>query len=218
MPFTGIPADVFRFYEELAANNTRDWWAENGWAYRETVLPTMTDLLEELDDRWFPMSVFRPYRNVRFSPDKTPYKSVVGAVGADIGATSHYLQISGSGMMASRGAYVFSWDQLQRYMLAVHEDEDNELDAIVMDLMNRGYHWGGWDRVSTAPQGYSRYHVRIEYLRLGGITLSMNWPADHGWLGTRRSLSLIQDAWAGADPLAEWLAQHVGPPSPDGSV
>jgi len=78
--FKGWPAEAFDFYEGLEADNSKTYWTEHKATYDEKVLAPMVDLLAELEDEFGPTKVFRPYRDVRFSADKSPYKTNLGAV------------------------------------------------------------------------------------------------------------------------------------------
>ena len=90
MTFSGWPEEALDFYDELAADNTKTYWTANKAVYEEKILRPMADLTEELAAEFGEPKIFRPYRDVRFSPDKTPYKTHIGAV------------IGGSGLRASR--------------------------------------------------------------------------------------------------------------------
>lgn len=219
-PFRGLPADTFRFYAELVANNNRDWWAENRWRYDETIRPAFEGLLDSLHYSWWPLPIYRPYRDVRFRAPEVPYKSAIGASAAELTGVMHYVQAGigytdRNGLFVSRGMYRMSYDQLQRYRVAVDADEGGVLQAAVDEVAAAGLRVGGQDIVTYAPKGYPRDHPRAELLRLGGINASAWWPPEHGWLSTRRVLMMIQDSWNAAKPLTDWLAAHVGPPEVD---
>ena len=88
--FAGFGPGTFTFLADLAANNDRDWFRDHADAYeREVRAPSIafvTDLGNELADRGLPLranpkhSLFRIHRDVRFSRDKSPYKTNAGAV------------------------------------------------------------------------------------------------------------------------------------------
>jgi len=77
--FEGIPSAAFRFYEELEENNNREWWLEHKDTYDAAVKEPLAALLSELEPEFGPAKIFRPYRDTRFSKDKTPYKTNLGA-------------------------------------------------------------------------------------------------------------------------------------------
>lgn len=70
--FTGIPAAASIFYAELENNNNRDWWLAHKDAYDAVVRLPLEALLAELAPVFGPAKLFRPYRDVRFSLDKSP--------------------------------------------------------------------------------------------------------------------------------------------------
>lgn len=73
--FKGIPADAFDFFEELAADNNKAWWTENKARYESNVRGPVEALLTDVEKEFGPAKIFRPYRDTRFSKDKTPYKT-----------------------------------------------------------------------------------------------------------------------------------------------
>ena len=82
----GIPADAVAFYAELEANNTKDWWTANKERYEQSVREPIAALTDALADEFGEARIFRPYRDVRFSADKTPYKTEQGAIASAPGA------------------------------------------------------------------------------------------------------------------------------------
>ena len=114
MSFQGWPAEALEFYDGLEADNSKVYWTEHKALYEEAVLGPMTALVEELAPEFGDPKIFRPYRDVRFSKDKSPYKTNIGAVVGD-----GYIQLSSSGLAAGSGMYVMAPDQLDRYRAAV---------------------------------------------------------------------------------------------------
>ena len=78
----------------------------------------MSELLEELAPEFGDPKIFRPYRDVRFSKDKSPYKTSISAVIGD-----GYIQLSAQGLAAGSGMYMMAPDQLDRYRQAAASDE-----------------------------------------------------------------------------------------------
>ena len=74
MTFKGWPVEAVEFYEGLQADNTKTYWQQHKSVYEQCVKKPMEELLAELADDFGTGRVFRPYRDVRFSKDKTPYK------------------------------------------------------------------------------------------------------------------------------------------------
>ena len=79
MGFRGWTAEAIDFYEGLEADNSKTYWNENKSVYENFVLRPMTELLAELGPEFGASKLFRPYRDVRFSTDKAPYKTTIAA-------------------------------------------------------------------------------------------------------------------------------------------
>jgi uncharacterized protein (DUF2461 family) len=78
--FGGFPAEAFDFFEGLEADNSRTYWQANKALYDSCVKGPMEALLAEVAGEFGPGRIFRPHRDVRFSADKSPYKTNIGAV------------------------------------------------------------------------------------------------------------------------------------------
>jgi uncharacterized protein (DUF2461 family) len=79
MAFSGWPTAALEFYEGLETDNSKAYWTSHKAVYQEQVLRPMEELLEDLAGEFGPSKIFRPYRDIRFSNDKTPYKTHIGA-------------------------------------------------------------------------------------------------------------------------------------------
>ena len=101
--FTGFPVEAFDFYERLAADNTRTWWNAHKDEYQQRVRGPLQELLDELAEEFGAAHVFRPYRDARFSKDKTPIKDHQGAFVGVEDAIGYYVQISAAGLMVAGG-------------------------------------------------------------------------------------------------------------------
>src|ERR1700712_4007864 len=124
MAFDGWPAESLAFYAGLEDDNSKEYWTRRKAVYQEQVLRPMEELLEELAPEFGTPKIFRPYRDVRFSHDKTPYKVHQGAVLTHDGrgAGSVYVQLSADGLRVSGGCWRLQPDQVERYRRAVDDD------------------------------------------------------------------------------------------------
>lgn len=75
---TGIPAEAFEFYEHLDVDNSREFWIEHKSEYEQYVRDPLHELAQSLEPDFGPAKLYRPYRDMRFSRDKTPYKDHQG--------------------------------------------------------------------------------------------------------------------------------------------
>src|SRR3989442_15301901 len=117
--FAGIPDAAFRFYRELEHNNNRDWWLEHKATYDAAVKEPLTQLLAELAPQFGEARIFRPNRDIRFSPDKSPYKTAQGAFASVAEGTGFYLQLSADGLLIGGGCHTHTPAQLARFRSAV---------------------------------------------------------------------------------------------------
>ncbi len=205
MTFKGWPVEAVEFYEGLEADNTKTYWQEHKSVYERWVKGPMEELLAELADDFGTGRIFRPYRDVRFSKDKTPYKLNCAAY-----LPGGYISFSAEGLFAGSGLYMPDPNQLRRYRAAVDDSESgSELASIVATLRQSGYDIGAHDVLKTAPKGYPKDHPRIELLKHKGIVMSKSWPVG-AWLGTRKAKDRVVACLEAARPLNSWLGRHVG--------
>jgi uncharacterized protein (TIGR02453 family) len=213
MQFEGFGAGAVTFFEDLAANNSRAWWHDNKDRYEADVRAPLERLLADLAGEFGEAKVFRPNRDTRFSPDKTPYKTQAAA-GIDLGydsGSSLYVQLSAEGLMLGGGKFHPAKDQLARLREAIAADRTGrELEGIVADLEKAGAHVSAREALKTAPRGYPADHPRIEYLRMKGIIGVVEHPPGR-WLRTVEARDRVAAAWRSFAPLNAWLAGNVGP-------
>ncbi|WP_354642721.1 DUF2461 domain-containing protein [Kitasatospora camelliae] len=207
MTFHGWQAEALEFYEHLEADNSKTFWTAHKAVYEQVVREPMVELLERLEPEFGPGKIFRPNRDVRFSADKSPYKTHIGAF-LEAGG---YVQLSADGLACGNGMYHLAPDQLDRYRTAVAEDVTGaELERVVERVRKAGPEVVGRDALKTAPRGYPKDHPRIELLRYKGLIAWQEWePA--AWLGTAEALKRITGFLRSSQPLKEWLDGHVGP-------
>jgi uncharacterized protein (TIGR02453 family) len=212
MSFSGWPEEALEFYEGLAADNTKTYWTRHKEIYDAKVLRPMTELIEELAPEFGETKIFRPYRDIRFSKDKTPYKTHIGAM-----VGSGYVQFSAQGLAAGDGMYGMAPDQLDRYRQAVASDRTGgELEDVIAAVESQGIGVTGRDMLKAAPRGYPADHPRIGLLRYKGIVAWKEWPVA-GWLETAGARDRVTSFLRAARPLSAWLAENVGPSASAGT-
>lgn len=206
MAFRGFPAEALEFYEGLEADNSKAYWQEHKEQYERAVKGPMDALLAELADEFGPGKVFRPYRDVRFSADKTPYKTHIGATVERGG----YVQFGADGLAAGCGYYIMAKDQLERYRAAVAGPAGEEFERVIASTKKAGIDVQGYGTLKTAPRGYPKDHPRIDLLRHKGVVTWRQWPVAP-WLGTKAAAGKVADFFRASKPLTNWLDDHVGP-------
>jgi uncharacterized protein (TIGR02453 family) len=208
MTFTGWPEEALDFYDGLEADNTKTYWLAHKHIYESCVLQPMRALLDELEPEHGEGKIFRPYRDVRFSKDKSPYKTAIGAVVGD-----GYIQLSAAGLAAGSGMYHMSPDQLDRYRRAVAADHSGaDLEDVIAGVRRHKIDVHGHEMLKSAPRGYAADHPRIELLRCKGLVAWQEWPVQ-AWLGTPAAKQRVIGFLAATAPLNAWLGKHAGDPA-----
>lgn len=207
MAFHGWPAEALEFYDGLEADNSRTYWSAHKRTYDELVAAPMHALLEELAPEFGDSKVFRPHRDVRFSADRSPYKTHIGATLDELG----YVQFSARGLAAGCGMYQLAADQLERYRRAVADDVSGAgLVTLIKKIERHGIEVNDHGTaLRTAPRGYPKDHPRITLLRHKALVAWQEWPIEP-WLGTAEAKERVVGFLRAARPLATWLDNEVG--------
>lgn len=211
MTFTGFPDEGLVFYEGLEADNSKTYWTRSKHVYESCVRAPLQALVDALAPEFGPAKLFRPYRDVRFSHDKTPYKTHQGAVVVPEGrgAGAWYVQISAEGLRVAGGAWRLESDQVERYRRAVADGvQGPRLRAEVDRLVGAGWGIDG-DRLTRTPRGYDVDDDRADLLRHRSLHAGRLFDyAD--WLHGPAALDHVRDAWRDLTALNAWLADNVG--------
>ena len=206
MVFAGWSDEAIEFFEGLEAENTKAFWESHKPVYQAEVLAPMQALLDDLAPEFGAAKLFRPYRDTRFSADKSPYKTTIAAMVGRGG----YLQFSAGGLGAGVGTFHMAADQLDRYRRSVDSDISGaELDKILARLTRDGSQLITHDMLKTAPRGYPKDHPRIDLLRRKGVAV-WNEFAPSDWLASAGAPKTVAAFYRSAAPLRAWLDAHVG--------
>lgn len=203
--FRGFGEDAVEFYDGLLADNSKAYWTDHREVYERDVRGPMNDLLADLEQEFGAGKVFRPHRDVRFSHDKTPYKTHCGGYAAPF-----YVEVGPNGMMAAGGYYMMAPDQVARFRTAVDDERRGEDLRARLDVAEADGLTVGGEQLKTRPKGTDPEHPRLDLLRHKGIHVSRRWPPDDVLHGPK-ARDRVRKVWRAAKPLAEWLDDHVGP-------
>lgn len=218
MEFSGFGEHAVEFYDGLLADNTKAYWEDNVEVYREHVRGPMEVLLAELTPEFGGApggefgepKVFRPYRDVRFARDKTPYKTHCGGViERGRGAGAYYVEVSSAGLRTGGGCFHLQPDQLARFRQAVDtEVHGPALEKILAELRETGWTIAG-DALRTKPRGYAADHPRLDLLKYRSVYAVRVWEPDDT-LHERACLDRVRTAWRQVRDFNEWARDHVG--------
>jgi uncharacterized protein (TIGR02453 family) len=192
--FAGFGEGAVDFYDGLEADNSKAYWTDHRGVYENDVKAPMLALLAACEAEFGAGKIFRPYRDVRFSNDKTPYKTHCGAT-----AGPYYVHLGPDGLMAAGG-----------FRTAV--DDDRRGDDLVKRLAAveaEGVTIAG-EQLKTRPRGVDPEHSRLDLIRRKGLYGHRGWPPDDV-LHEAGALDRVVATWRVVRPLVEWLDDHVGP-------
>jgi uncharacterized protein (TIGR02453 family) len=210
--FEGFSPQVHEWFLGLEADNSKEYFAAHRQFFEDSVRGQMEALLTELSERFGGgVKMFRQNRDIRFSPDKSPYKTNTYGVlrGTDVAAHGLYASISARGLVAGSGYHVMARDQLDRYRDAVADDRHGtELRKLMAKAEKAGLDvWG--ESLATAPRGYPKDHERIALLRRKSLSLGATTDSERG-IGRADGLRFVTRTWRAAAPVTGWLDEHVG--------
>jgi uncharacterized protein (TIGR02453 family) len=211
--FEGWPKPALQFFHGLKRDNSKTYFEAHRQVYEGQVRQPMEALLAELEkDLGQPdieVKIFRLNRDLRFSPDKRPYKEHLGAYLSSPRAGGVYLQLSDDGLYVALGSHEMAPDQLTRYRDAVAGKDGEKLARIVGALVKDGYQVTE-PSFKRVPAGYPADHPRANLLRCKGLMASRNWKPGP-WLHTIEAKERLRQAIKDSKPLTSWLDTQVGP-------
>lgn len=210
MMFDGFPEAALDFYDDLELDNTKSFWQAHKAVYDEAVATPMKALTASLEPEFGAAKIFRPYRDVRFAKDKSPYKTHQGAYVATGPSTGYYVQISAAGVMVGVGFYEASAARLAVIREAISDDAHGaQLEGILKELGASGWEVGG-ERLKTAPRGYDIEHPRIALLRHKTLTVGREYGFDPV-IHTSDLVAKVRADWHAATPVLDWVTAHGSP-------
>src|SRR5215469_513951 len=197
VPFTGFTAGTFRWFSGLERDNSREYFQRTRELYDRDVRGALEGLLNALL-RGFPGEVrmFRQNRDVRFSPDKRPYKTTCyGLIVNRPGRVSGlYAQLSRKGIYFGTGYYQMAADQLGRFREAVADPRHGPvIQRLCATAARRGLELSG-RTLATVPRGFDRDHPRRRFLAMKELLLGRSLsPRDA--LDRSRVLAFARTTW-----------------------
>lgn len=215
---------LFQFLAELRTNNERDWFNENKGRFEAEVKAPLIRFIEDFapklekisphyvaDPRGNGGSMFRIYRDTRFSKDKTPYKTHAAAQfrhaqGKDVHAPGFYLHLEPGNVFVGCGLWHPDSAALKKIRAAISEDAPTYKRALGRKAFKDRFTLGG-DSLVRAPKGYDPDHPMIEDLRRKDFVCLMN-------LSDRDAcspdfLKTFTDACKAASPLMKFLTEAI---------
>jgi uncharacterized protein (TIGR02453 family) len=220
--FEGFADGDAKFFKTLAKKNNRAWFQAHKGEFEEGWNAPMKLLLEEVKeaiDKAYARcdlgepKVFRIFRDVRFSKDKSPYKTHIGGYiplqrggkkGTDV-PMALYFHVGATETFGAAGHYMMEPESLARFRAAIaHDKHGKELVRILASLAKKGFPADSHDRLKRVPKGYSPDHPRADLLKRKGLVVSFP-KLPQGLLATPKLVKWLAQGCKTAAPLVEWL-------------
>jgi|SRR3954470_6550082 uncharacterized protein (TIGR02453 family) len=225
MAFAGFPESGLSFFRGLSKNNDRDWFEAHRKTWDDEVFPAMLEwcgaLIERVRDVMPGLvfaprqggSVYRLYRDIRFSRDKRPYKTHVAALLWD-GVEKHdspgvYLHVSPEEVIFGGGIYLFEEARLDRFRKVLHDpDAAERLDQALAAAKKGGLKLEIADKLQRSPRGFDPGGARAEQSKWKGLTVVKRVkPA--GWLHSAAALDRSEAVARAYAPLHRWMREEL---------
>ena len=198
MSFDGWKGDFVGFFRGLELDNSKRYFEAHRQQYETEVRGPMEALAAELSLVLGPVKLFRINRDVRFSADKSPYKTNVAAVVGRL-----YIHLDARDFFVATGAHLPDNAWLTRYREAVAGPAGVDLERTIEQLRTVGLNVGG-NPLKTAPRGYAADHPRIEMLRWREVGTGRSFGLEP-WIATPAVKDRVLEAWEAMRPLSDWL-------------
>ncbi|WP_262693782.1 DUF2461 domain-containing protein [Kordiimonas aquimaris] len=208
-----FPEETVKFLKNLHANNNREWFTEYKSAYETSVkkpaeffAAIMAAKLQSLTGHTYSSKVFRVYRDVRFSKDKTPYNTHVhiGFTPEGLDTPGWYFGLDTEKLSVGVGTFAFEGDKLETYRQRIVGEDGNALAVTLKKIeKNSGFRIME-PELKRVPRQFDPDHVHAALLRRKGLTVWYDFPDLN--TATRGDLiSACNEKYTILKPVFDWL-------------
>jgi uncharacterized protein (TIGR02453 family) len=220
--FNGFTPQTLSFYRELARNNNKTWFDQNRELYENEVMTPARQFVAAMGKKFgrsaprlqadprVNKSIFRIYRDTRFSADKSPYKTHLGiwlweGNGPRMECSGFYLQVESHQLYLGVGIYMFPKWLLEPYHDAIVDPQrGKELRRAIKRCLKVDSCELGGKHYKRTPRGYDTEHPNADLLRHNGLYAGVQLPIPKAFY-TRRLVDLCHRYYRGLLPLHRWL-------------
>jgi uncharacterized protein (TIGR02453 family) len=220
-----FPYDAVRFLSKLKRNNSREWFETNRDEFVSSVLNPAQEFVVVLGDLLRTIapgiiaipktdkSIFRLHRDVRFSKNKSPYKTNLGIIlwegeRKKMECSGFYFHVEPDYLFLGTGMYMLTDELLKNYRQVVYNpDKAKELDSIIKRLKKKGYSPGG-KSYKRVPKGFDTEYPFSDYLLYNGIYVYEE-NIDLKKLQKENILKFTFKKFKEMLPLHQWLVKNI---------
>jgi uncharacterized protein (TIGR02453 family) len=221
-PFTGFPREGVKFLARLKKNNNREWFARHKPEYEDFVKLPMQSLLASLAgpmasiapeiDIHPKRSLFRIYRDIRFSKNKSPYKTHVAAVFGLMGnwgdSAGFYVHVEPGRIYVGGGIYMPNGDQLKKIRKAINERSGEFLAIVGNKTFKRKFGTFEGEKLQRAPLGFAPDDPMIEWLKFKSFYTGLEWGEKECY--SSKFVNKIVAVYEDILPLVRFLNSALG--------
>jgi len=222
--FSGFPEETVRFFEDLSRNNNKAWFADHKPEFESSVIAPAREFVEAMGQKLMKLapgiiadprvngSIFRIYRDIRFSKDKTPYKTHLGIFlwegeRPKKECSGFYVHLEPPNLILGVGIYNFSKPLLEEYRKsAVHPKHGAALAEAVNDVSED--YVVGVQHYKRVPRGFDPDHENAQLLLHNGLTALEMTPIPKE-LNTSVFVDYCYESFSDMAPIHFWLRDMV---------
>ena len=228
--FAGFPAETLQFLRDLEAHNEREWFQANKARYERDLLGPAVDFVTavgsglqrtqpeiQIDTRTNGQGVLmRIYRDVRFSKDKSPYKTAVSGVfndgqGKKMTRPGFGFYLTKNGMELMAGMFGFDKAQLEAFRTAVDDEQSGlGLQAALAEIEAKAAYDIVGEQVVRVPAGFAAEHPRADLLRYKGLYASPREVLPPALVTSPQLVPAVLVHYEVMAPLYNWLERVMG--------
>ncbi len=223
---SSFPKDTVAFLKKLSKNNNREWFSANRNLYDKDFLDPAIQFVVEMGEKLqkisphihaipkIDKSIFRIYRDVRFSKNREPYKTNMGLYfwegpGKKMEGSGFYFHLEPKRFGIGSGMYMFSKEHLKKYRGTVSDPTKGKvLDSIVKKITNKGIYTVNGKHYKKTPRGYDPNSKYADYLLYNGI---------YAWYDGKKLneldggsyVNFVYKIFKGMSPLHTWLVNNI---------
>jgi len=222
-PFDGFPREGIGFLKRLKRNNNRPWFEKHKQEYESSIKLPMQSLIASLHphfQRFAPefdinpkRSLFRIYRDVRFSKDKTPYKThaaahfVLRGKPKGVEGSGYYLHIEPGEVFIGGGIYMPDNDQLKKIRSAIADHSDQFLSIVRLPKFKKIFGKLEGEKLQRVPKGYDPDHPMAEWLKHKQFFVWIEWPESKCLKD--KFVAEVAEVYKAATPLVRFLNEAM---------
>lgn len=215
--FTGYSVKAIRFLNELKENNNREWFSENKKTFEQEIKAPadifsrhMADELERLTGLIHQVKIFRIYRDIRFSKDKTPYNAHLHISFKPITDTPYmpfwFFALETDCVKLGVGRFSFEKQELIDYRARIDSSDGNKLSKIISRLSGNNLHINE-PALKRVPSNFAKDHKHEGLLRHKGLTAFYSFP-DTSVAIENNAVEKCMEGFKQIKPFYDWLTER----------